>query len=445
MSIVFIDATTDSITISWPENGGVEQSQKKSNGTNNNNNNATQYLLQYRPWKTEHDADDEGNSSIDDSNNTVASDEYVTLSKSLRTTLVRKNNLTDPNHAGFQFRLGIVPTIHNNIRDSDTRTWLSHAEPFYLLTEEQSSVRMLLPPSVTYGGTNASLRISWSPYDKYSLQTKQQHDQKESTTITDDTGTTNDVHYEVQMRENSGGMPWTTIVTEYKSTIVRKKNVASSLGYQFRIRPMQENNNATSPLPFSPNSSPMVALSYINCTGLQRHFASLTNQTLLSNLQSHTNNNNASPYRPISAPIAEAVGGKEYILLYVSAHWCGPCRQYTPKLISWYQQQVGIRTSNGNGNGSGTGTGGEPKNDSPIEIVFLSADHDRNSFQSYYSTMPWMAIDYDDPTREQFMSTLRVRGIPQLAVMDGRTGKIVDDNAVQKTLDVQRWRQLVAK
>jgi nucleoredoxin len=74
--------------------------------------------------------------------------------------------------------------------------------------------------------------------------------------------------------------------------------------------------------------------------------------------------------------------------------------------------------------------------------VFLSADHDEQSFKSYYSHMPWLAVDYNEDTREELMSFICVTGIPRVAVLDGRTGKIIEDNAVGKPLDVTCWRQL---
>jgi Thioredoxin-like len=79
-----------------------------------------------------------------------------------------------------------------------------------------------------------------------------------------------------------------------------------------------------------------------------------------------------------------------------------------------------------------------------IEVIFLSADHDESGFNGYYSTMPWMAVPYDDDGREALMGHIRVSGIPRLAVLDGKTGKVIEDNAVGKTFDVSRWRNLAA-
>ena len=438
MSIVLIDASVDSLTVSWPDLDTLNNRHQKS---------ATTYQLQYRR---------SGN------NDTVDSCVYETLSNSLHTTLVRKKNLLDPDQNGFIFRV----RTSNPGTDHDNYTmdgaWMTHAEPFYLLTPEQMSKRMVEPPSVTYGGTNASLRISWKAPPSH-----------HSTTTTNTVPPPSSSSYEIQMRENIGGTPWMTIASMYTTTEVRKKNVTSVYGYQFRVRPQYDGDvssvyhtaatfktaqddpggnttststtdAATVPIPFSPPSEPMIALSYsTNCMGLQRLLASLTNQTVLSNAHllhnstgSTRRNQNNKKGSSVAVPVAETLGGKEFILVYASAHWCGPCRQYTPKLIAWYQQQVTSAT---------TSSPNHDRNESTMEIVFVSADHDEASFQSYYSTMPWTAIDYDDATREQLMSYIRVTGIPRLAVLDGRTGRIIEDNAVNKPLDVQRWRKLVSK
>ena len=38
----------------------------------------------------------------------------------------------------------------------------------------------------------------------------------------------------------------------------------------------------------------------------------------------------------VGVPVAEALDGK-YVLLYFSAHWCPPCRAFTPRLAELYQ------------------------------------------------------------------------------------------------------------
>ncbi|KAG4162080.1 hypothetical protein ERO13_D01G095800v2 [Gossypium hirsutum] len=75
---------------------------------------------------------------------------------------------------------------------------------------------------------------------------------------------------------------------------------------------------------------------------------------------------------PVDSLIGKTVG------LYFSAQWCFPCAKFTPKLISIYHKIK--RSLEGKG-------GGED-----FEIVFVSNDRDQSSFDSYYGTMPWLAL-----------------------------------------------------
>jgi thiol-disulfide isomerase/thioredoxin len=338
--IVLVDATSSSITVTWPSTEGAER-----------------YVLQYRKSK---------------------GTTFEVLSDKLQSTQAKKKNLLDEDSAGYLFRVG---TILNGQDSVDENSWISHAEPFYLLSNNDEKIRME-PPKVSLGGSNASLLLTWSPFN--------------------DTAT-----YEIQMRENSGGIGWETIAKSFKRTEVRKKNLSPDVGYQFRIRPMPDNakGDETNIVPFSLSSEPVVALGLKS--GMNNLFKTLTNGNLVKNGGKET------------ISLDDALGGKEFVLLYASAHWCGPCRQYTPQLVRWYQslnQQY-----------------------KTIEVIFLSADHDDNSFQSYFQSMPWLAVGFDDDTREQLMSHIKVTGIPRLCVLNSN-GIIIEENAVGKSLDIARWR-----
>jgi thiol-disulfide isomerase/thioredoxin len=204
------------------------------------------------------------------------------------------------------------------------------------------------------------------------------------------------------MRENNGGSQWSTIASSLSGTEVKKKNLTSDLGYQFRVRP------AGSDTPFSSPSDSIVALGLSN--GIKHLFNGLEEGTLLQNPNQ----------KPV--PLEEALGGKEFILLYASAHWCPPCRKFTPVLADWYRT---LQTRN-------------------VEVVFLSADHDEDGFKSYYKEMPWLAVDFDDDARENLMGYIRVSGIPHLVVLDGKTGRILVENAVGQQLDINHWRRLAS-
>jgi nucleoredoxin len=98
----------------------------------------------------------------------------------------------------------------------------------------------------------------------------------------------------------------------------------------------------------------------------------------------------------------------EFILLYFSAHWCGPCRNFTPKLVSFY---TAVNTAT-------------PK---LVEVVFISSDQDQATFDAYYSTMPWLAVDYTEKgLRERLGNELNVTCIPKLVLLSP-TGKLISD------------------
>jgi nucleoredoxin len=61
--------------------------------------------------------------------------------------------------------------------------------------------------------------------------------------------------------------------------------------------------------------------------------------------------------------------------LFFSGHWCPPSRTFTPKLVDCYKSLYN-----------------ELKH--KFDIVFLSWDHDQESFDHYYQEMPWKALPY---------------------------------------------------
>src|SRR6185312_2870811 len=64
----------------------------------------------------------------------------------------------------------------------------------------------------------------------------------------------------------------------------------------------------------------------------------------------------------------------EVIGFYFSAHWCPPCRGFTPFLCSVYDD---LR-----------------KEGKKFEVVFISSDRDQSSFDEYFGEMPWLALSY---------------------------------------------------
>mmetsp|Transcript_20198 Transcript_20198/g.40224 ORF Transcript_20198/g.40224 Transcript_20198/m.40224 type:complete len:350 (+) Transcript_20198:42-1091(+) len=304
---------------------------------------------------------------------------FETLSRSLTSAQARKRNLSDADGTGFRFRVRSTDADADGDGDDESFHWISHPDPFHLTPTQSEAARMGAPRAAP-DGAHAAL-VSWSG-----------------------DAASGGPPYELQMRENGAGAAWATVASSLSSSKVRKKNLRAASGYQFRVRPSKGDGV------FSPPSDPRPfgGLS----TGVQNFFHSLSGGRLRKNGSS------------ASTSLEDALANKEFVLLYASAHWCGPCRQFTPQLAQFYRSVRSSATPDG------------------AEVVFLSADHDEGGFDSYYREMPWLAVPFGEDAREDIMSLIRVRGIPMLTVLDGRNGKILDDNAVGKPLDLNRWRAL---
>lgn len=91
--------------------------------------------------------------------------------------------------------------------------------------------------------------------------------------------------------------------------------------------------------------------------------------------------------------------------LYFSAHWCPPCRQFTPKLAEKYQELTGEGKA--------------------LEIIFVSSDRDEASAQEYFSSMPWKMLKFSARKQKQLLSDLfKVSGIPSLVIVNDEKGLV---------------------
>ncbi|KAK9270820.1 hypothetical protein L1049_026406 [Liquidambar formosana] len=133
-------------------------------------------------------------------------------------------------------------------------------------------------------------------------------------------------------------------------------------------------------------------------------------QTLTNLLTNHDRHYLLGHPTPDQVPIDSLVG--KTIGLYFSAQWCLPGVKFTPKLISIYQSIKQLLVEN---------------EDEDFEIVFVSSDRDQASFESYFETMPWLALPFGDPTIKDLTRYFDVRGIPCLVIL-GPDGKTVTKN-----------------
>jgi len=97
------------------------------------------------------------------------------------------------------------------------------------------------------------------------------------------------------------------------------------------------------------------------------------------------------------------LSGKSAVGIYFSAHWCPPCRGFTPELAKMYSETF-----------SGLG----------MEIVFVSSDKDESAFNDYFREMPWVALPFEKrDVKEMLSKKYKVQGIPSFVVLgpDGQT------------------------
>jgi len=97
---------------------------------------------------------------------------------------------------------------------------------------------------------------------------------------------------------------------------------------------------------------------------------------------------------------------KKLIALYFSAHWCAPCRKFTPELVDYYNR---VATQH-------------PE----FEIVFVSFDKSQFAMETYTleANMPWPAIDFQKLKGKDALRKYAGDGIPCLVLVDA-TGKVI--------------------
>ena len=105
----------------------------------------------------------------------------------------------------------------------------------------------------------------------------------------------------------------------------------------------------------------------------------------------------------------DVIGRKKFILYYFSAHWCPPCRKFTPQLVEYYNRV----------------TPQHPE----FEIVFYSFDKSAAEMEDYMrgTNMPWPAIDYGKREEKPELSKAAGSGIPSLVLVEA-SGKLISSS-----------------
>ncbi|OQR96971.1 nucleoredoxin [Achlya hypogyna] len=110
-------------------------------------------------------------------------------------------------------------------------------------------------------------------------------------------------------------------------------------------------------------------------------------------------------------PTETALANKKVVGVYFSAHWCPPCRAFTPMLATFYEDLV------------------EDYDD--VEIVFVSSDKEIDGFNEYWAEMPFPALPFALRDQKAALSTeFGVELIPNLVFLNA-DGQVITKEGVQ--------------
>merc|ERR1711963_692830 len=93
----------------------------------------------------------------------------------------------------------------------------------------------------------------------------------------------------------------------------------------------------------------------------------------------------------------EVLKDKDFVLLYFSAHWCPPCKAFTPKLKEFYNEVK----------------------DKKVEIIFVSGDQSPKAMYDYMkeSHGDWFVVEHESKLSDDLNEKFQVSGIPTLVVL----------------------------
>ena len=117
----------------------------------------------------------------------------------------------------------------------------------------------------------------------------------------------------------------------------------------------------------------------------------------------------------VSVSTDEVTAKADFIGLYFSAHWCMPCRLFTPQLAKFYYAH---------------------KDQLKLEIIFISSDKKQSEFNTYFAKQPWLSLPYSERHRKDIISTrCGVSRIPSFVLFDAKSGEMLTTEGRQKVAE----------
>ncbi len=116
----------------------------------------------------------------------------------------------------------------------------------------------------------------------------------------------------------------------------------------------------------------------------------------------------------------------KHVALYFSAHWCPPCRAFTPSLVKFRDEHA----------------------DQDFEIVFVSLDNSEREKKSYIreTEMKWLSVSGARSKEGQALAErFQIRGIPALVVL-APDGSVVAQNGRNDVMQspetaLRKWKE----
>ena len=112
-----------------------------------------------------------------------------------------------------------------------------------------------------------------------------------------------------------------------------------------------------------------------------------------------------------SGVAGSSLAGKT-IGVYVSAHWCPPCRAFTPVLAQFYADYKKLNPN--------------------FEIIFVSSDKSEAEFWDYFAQHgDYLAADFNGKARSTLKQLVNASGIPTFAIFSP-SGDLITTNGRAK-------------
>lgn len=115
------------------------------------------------------------------------------------------------------------------------------------------------------------------------------------------------------------------------------------------------------------------------------------------------------------------------VLIYASANWCPPCREFYPTLVQFYNAVNQSKKI--------------------LEIIWLSRDRTEDDFNTTKKAMPWTAVPYNVRNINEILERYEIEVIPKLFLLN-RDGSIAHAECRQDVVlkgpeSISEWQKMI--